>query len=130
MSKESALTKAERARLVVTNLPKLFPKNASMFVGGRKWTRDELVAFYKSHLAALDRKVARYAAYREAVAQEKTLAREANDVWIHLYSVMENEIGADGPTRLGMKRHRKPGPKTLEAKVAGVQKRAKKRASG
>jgi hypothetical protein len=27
-----------------------------------------------------------------------------------------------------MKKHKKPGPKALEAKLAGVQKRAKKRA--
>jgi len=31
--------------------------------------------------------------------------------------------------RFGMKEHKKPGPKTLESKLAGIQKRAKKRAS-
>jgi hypothetical protein len=66
------------------------------------------------------------------VRQEKALAKQANEMWLVLYDVARNAFGPQGPRKLGMKVHGKPGPKTIEAKAAGVAKRAsaRKKAGG
>jgi hypothetical protein len=130
MSKESGVTKVVRAENVATLLPKAFPKNVSLYVHGKKWTRDEVIAFFRSHVAAIREKASLYAQYRDAVRREKALAKQANAMWFVLYDIASNEFGQQGPRKLGMKLHGKPGPKTIEAKAAGVAKRAKKKAGG
>ena len=51
------------------------------------------------------------------------------DLYLTLHTVLGNLFGWENLPRFGMKQHKKPGPKTVEAKMAGVQKRAKKRAA-
>jgi hypothetical protein len=129
MSKESGVTKAERARQVIKGLKSVYPTNQKVILGGKAYMRDDVIALYRSHLAALDAKTARYGAYQQAVADERAIAAKTNDLWVTLYGVVLNLKGEPGLNALGMKRRRKPGPKKVEAKLAGVQKRAAKKRS-
>jgi hypothetical protein len=130
MSKESAITKAERARRVLRGLKQLFKDSPVLRVDGVPYRRAQIEALFRAHLAAIDEKAARYAAYRQAVAAERAIARKTNAMWIDLYVAVLGRFGRAKLPVLGMKLHRKPGPKTVAAKLAGVQKRAKKKRAG
>ena len=129
MSKESDLTKLTRASNLVTGLRKHFKPGEKLVVGGVQYTRDEIIALFEEHTAAIDDKRKRYAAYRAEVARERKLARRSLGLYLDLHAALGNHFGSVNLWRFGMKEHGKPGPKTLQSKVAGVQKRAKKRAS-
>jgi len=100
-----------------------------LVVGGVQYTRDEIIALFEEHTAAIDDKRKRYAAYRAEVARERKLARRSLGLYLDLHAALGNHFGSVNLWRFGMKEHGKPGPKTLQSKLAGVQKRAKKRAS-
>jgi hypothetical protein len=129
MSKESDLTKRTRAAGLVAGLRKHFKQGDRLVVGGVEYSRDEVIAIFEEHTTALDDKRARYAAYRAVVASERKLARRSRAMYTTLHTVLGNLFGWENLGRFGMKQHKKPGPKTVEAKLAGVRKRAKRRAS-
>lgn len=127
MSKESATTKLTRARNVVRGLRKLLKSREKMFVDGVLRGRAEIEGLFQSHIDALDEKKRRYAAYQQAVAAERAIARQTNAMWLQLYVAVRGQHGRPGLVTLGMKLHKKPGPKTTASKLAGVQKRAQRK---
>lgn len=129
MSKESDLTKLTMASGLVAGLKKSFKPSDKLIVGGVPYTRDEIIAIFEEHTVAIDDKRKKYAVYRGAVARERKLAKRSLGIYLTLHTVLGNLFGWDDLVRFGMKKHGKPGPKTVEAKLAGVQKRAKKRAA-
>jgi hypothetical protein len=127
MSKESATTKLTRARNVLRGLKKLLKPRGKMLVDGVPRSRGDMEALFQSHIDAIDAKARRYAAYQQAVAAERAIARKTNALWINLYLAVRGQHGLAGVSVLGMKPHKKPGPKTLASKLAGVQKRARRK---
>jgi hypothetical protein len=130
MSRIGAVTKAERARQVIDNLGKVFPPGAQVVLGGKAYLDDEVIAIFRAHLAAIDAKKKRYAEYQQAVAAEQALAKQTADLWQSLTNVVRVRLPATKLPVMGIKARKKPGPKTVAAKAAGVEKRAKKRRSG
>jgi hypothetical protein len=128
MSKESDLSKLTMASKLVAGLKKHFKPTDKLLVSGVEYSRDEVIAVFDEHTTALDEKRKRYASYRSAVARERALAKRSLALYLDLHTVLGNLFGWVNLVRFGMKEHKKPGPKTLDAKLAGVQKRAKKRA--
>ncbi len=129
MSKESTITKRAMASALVAGIKKSFAPTDRVVVDGVEYAWSEIIAVFDEHTAAIDEKQARYASYRAAVALERKLARRALHLYHVLHDVLRNRFGPHALPRFGMKPHGKPGPKTVEAKLAGVQKRAKKRAA-
>ncbi len=129
MSRIGAITKAERARQVTTNLDKAFDPGVKLVLGGKAYTHDEVKAIFQSHLAAIDAKKSRYAAYQQAVAQERALAKQTAELWQSLTNVVRVTMPATKLPVMGIRARKKPGPKTVAAKAAGVEKRAKKKRS-
>jgi hypothetical protein len=127
MSKESTVTKVQRARKVASGMKKLFKATDEMILAGKARTRDEVIDLFTSHVAALDERDRRYQAYLAAVAAERALAKQTNAVWLDLRTAVKSLRGAAQLPKLGMKPHRKPGPRTVASKLAGVQKRAAKK---
>jgi hypothetical protein len=129
MSKESTVTKQSRANSTVKGLRTLLGPNDKVRIAGDLYSRDEIIGAFERHKAAIALKRTRWAAYREAVALERELARTANRFWVGLRRWANGTRGDEDLATLGMRRDRKTGPTTLQSKVAGVQKRAKKRAA-
>jgi hypothetical protein len=129
MSKESSITKLARARKVILGLRKHFKAREVIRIEGKDLTREEVIGLFARHVAAIDAKRRRYDAYRRAVAEERELARAALDMWLGIHNTVSVKLGRRRLGDFGMRGHRKPGPKTTQAKLAGVQERAKKRAA-
>lgn len=127
MSKESTVTKRSRANSVAEGLRKLLAPGDEVRIHGVLHTRDEVIDAFERHKKALELKRVRWAAYRRAVAEERELARTANWFWVGLKQWANGLLSPEDILVLGMSKHRKTGPKTLRGKLAGVQKRAKKR---
>lgn len=129
MSKESAITKLARARKVIQGLRKHFKPRETVRVDGRDLTREQIIGLFTRHVAAIDAKRRRYDAYRRAVADEREVAKATLAMWYGIHNTVSAKLGRRNLGDFGMRQHKKPGPKTTQAKLAGVQKRAKKRAA-
>ncbi len=127
MSRIGAITKAERARQVMTSLGSVFPPGEKLVLGGKTYLQDEVIAIFRAHLAAIDAKKSRYAAYQQAVAEEQALAKQTGEMWQDLTGVVRIRMPKAKLPVMGIRARKKPGPKTVEAKAAGVEKRAKKK---
>ena len=127
MSRIGAITKSERARQVMTNLDKAFDPGEKVVLGGKTYLQDEVIAIFRAHLAAIDAKKSRYAAYQQAVAEEQALAKQTADLWQSLTNVVRIRTPKAKLPVMGIRARKKPGPKTVAAKAAGVEKRAKKK---
>jgi hypothetical protein len=130
MSKESTIQKVTMARGAIRGLKKRFGPNVVIVLWGKKWKRKDLVALLESHLAAIEEKRKRKAAYEASVAAEKALARRVLPLLLGLRRSVNITFGGGALAEFDMKRYGKPGPKTTAAKLAGVEKRAAKRAKG
>jgi len=128
MSKESSVTKLARAHAVVKGLKKAYGPGDRIVLDGVAHARDDLVDLFESQIAAILDKKLRYAEYRGAVKVEREVGKRARATWVSLHRATSAMKGAAELLVLGMKPRGKPGPKTLQAKLASVQKRAKKRA--
>jgi hypothetical protein len=127
MSRIGAITKAERARQVVKSLKTVFTSGDPVVLRGKTYSLDEVIGIFQAHLAAIDAKKARYAEYQAAVASEQALAKQTADLWQALTNVVRNQVPKTKLPVMGIRARKKPGPRTVEAKAAGVDKRAKKK---
>jgi hypothetical protein len=129
MPRESSVTKVSRAHNVARGLRKLLQPSDKVRINGVPYERDEIVDAFERHKAAIRRKSIRWAAYREAVAEERDLARTTNMMWVGLQRWANATRSHADIATLGMRPYRKTGPKTLQSKFAGAQKRASRRAA-
>ncbi len=129
MSKESAITKLARARNVIQGLRRHFKAREVIRVDGKDFTRAQIIRLFKRHEAAIDAKRRRYDAYLRAVADERALAKATLAMWYGIHNTVSAKLGRKNLPGFGMREHKKPGPKTVASKLAGVQKRAKRRAA-
>jgi hypothetical protein len=84
MPRESDVTKASRAHHATKGLRKLLGQNDEVRIGGVVHSRDEIIDAFERHKVAIRQKSIRWAAYKEAVAQERELARTTSALWVGL----------------------------------------------
>jgi hypothetical protein len=120
------LTKLEKLTIadnVLRGIPKRFAGVAKVRIGGVVYTPAKLAAVYERHVAALRKVDAARSAWRQAVAEERRLGKQAAVVTRYLKKHAFGHWGPEGCDDFSFPRPRKPGPKTVAAKLAGVQKR-------
>ena len=123
MPRVSKLTKRARATGIIAGLVKHF-LGASYSLGGKEYTRRQLVAEFQSHLDAIDEVDATRAALAAAVAKERKLARQVAALARYVKMSAESRFGLT-PTicaDFGWEVPKPPGPKTVKAKLEGAKK--------
>jgi hypothetical protein len=100
-------------------------------VGGKRYTPRELAAVYQAHLDAIHEVTVALAAYTAAVRKERSLGRRARSLTLLLKTTVSVEFGPDPGAwaAFGWALPKKPGPKTVAAKLQGVRKREAARAA-
>lgn len=127
MPVQSKLEKMTTARNVIAGLKKRFGSVPFMMVSGKKYKPAEVIAFYERHLAAIEDVRKKWAAWQLALRAERAMRKPAIAMTLGLKASVSNRFGFDAYADFGWSRPKKPGPKTVQAKLAGVEKRAKKR---
>ncbi len=125
------LTKIEKlttARNVVQGLKKRYEPGAVLRMLGADYARDDLIALFEEQIEAIKAVDAARAAWQEAILRERALRRRTRRAAVLLRSKAYDDFGAPGSRDFGWDPPKPPGPKTLASKMAGVEKRAKKRA--
>jgi hypothetical protein len=123
MPKVSKVTKRSRATSIIAGVIKHFSA-ASYTLGGKAFTPKQLVAAFQSHVDAIDEVDATRAALAAAVARERELARRMTALTRYMKMAVEARFGllhkiyAD----FGWEVPKRPGPKTVEAKLEGATK--------
>ena len=92
MPRVSKLTKRARATGIIAGLVKHF-LGASYSLGGKEYTRRQLVAEFQSHLDAIDEVDATRAALAAAVAKERKLARQVAALARYVKMSAESRFG-------------------------------------
>jgi hypothetical protein len=124
------MEKLAQARNALCGVAKHLPDD-SIIVGSQRYTSEEVMAFFQSHLDALDAVEKAHAAFAQAVRTETQLAAQAKRVAAALKSRILSDHGPK-PTVLGdfgWEAPKKTGPKTTKGKLAGVEKRREKSAA-
>jgi hypothetical protein len=124
MPKQSKGTKAMRAFHVIAGVKKHFPRQGALMVGGTPYTPEQLVRFFQAHIDAIDAVDAAHADVLAAITRERDVARQVRKLTHLLKYVVAVMLGEDPSTwaDFGWEPPKKPGPKTLEAKVRGAER--------
>ena len=133
MPKKSQLTKRTAAAGVIAGLEKRWHAGARIRVHGKDYSREELVALFRSQIEALEAIRLARIALSVAVASERGIARQVQSRMANLRDAVTMAFGSppDVLADFGWKAPRKPGPKTVAAKRAGAEKlRATRKARG
>jgi hypothetical protein len=125
MPRATKVDKHMQAKSLLRGLGKHFPKEGKHKVGGKPRSRGELVALVQAHLDAMHEVDVARAAFRASVAKERALAKRVKAATGPIRDYVRNAFGPDLAVLadFGLKIAKKPGPKTVAAKLAGVQKR-------
>jgi len=121
MPRVSKLTKRARATGIIAGIVKHFVE-ASHFLGGKEYSRRELVAEFQSHIAAIDEVDAKRAALAAAVEKERKLGRQTAALARYVKMMASSRFGLT-PTicaDFGWEVPKLPGPKTVKAKLEGA----------
>ena len=127
MTVQARLEKVTAATDVVAGVKKHLAKRAFVWVAGKKLTPAAVIAMYEKQLAAIEAVRQAHGRYKLALAAEKRLRRPMQAFTVSLKGMVMNELGPANARDFGWKAPGKPGPKTVEAKLAGVEKRAARR---
>jgi len=130
MPVQARLEKVTTANDVIKGVRRRLMHMPVIPLGGRKLTPDALVALYEAQLAAIERVRQAWSAYQQALFEERRLRKPMQAMTVHVKNAVMMELGPDGYPDFGWKTPKKPGPKTVKAKLAGVQKRAAKKRRG
>ena len=130
MTVQARLEKLINARDVIGGVRRRLGKRAALWVAGKKLTPNAVIAVYEEQLAAMEAVRQAHIAYELALAAERKLRRPVQTFTLDLKATVRNELGLAAYRDFGWKLPRKPGPKTLASKLAGVQKRAAKKRRG
>ncbi|MDP9003020.1 MAG: hypothetical protein M3O46_23250 [Myxococcota bacterium] len=124
MPKLGTVTKRARATSVIRGVTKHFVRGKRYLIGGKQYTPEDLVGIFQSHIDAIDDVGAAHAAVQVAVAKERQIARHAHALMLKLKGVVEHELGPtnDIYAAFGWTMPKKPGPKTVKAKLEGAEK--------
>jgi hypothetical protein len=123
------VNKVAQALDVIAGLEKRFTAKKRYAVGGKLRTRRQLVALYQSQIDALTEVDRLRAQLRGALAKERAIAEQVAETTADLKLVVMTLYGHNVSSwgDFGWKLHKKPGPKTAQAKAEGVRKRAERR---
>jgi hypothetical protein len=127
MPVQSKIEKITTAGDVITGVKKRYAGVKTVTVWGKVYTPDEIIAFYEKHLAAIDDVLVKRIAWEVALELERKMRKPAIAMTLGLKTDVHNRFGRNAFADFGWKRPKKPGPKTVKGKLAGVQKRAAKR---
>jgi hypothetical protein len=122
---QSKLEKISIAQNVIRGIKKTLAPGEKRSIGGVVYTREELIARYEDHLAKLEAIRQAWAAWQEALAAERSLRKPMTDLTYHLKQTVHGRWGVRRFGDFGWEVPKKPGPKTVKAKLAGVEKRRK-----
>ena len=127
MPVQSKIEKTTTARDVITGVKKRYAGVKTVTVWGKVYTPDEVIAFYEEHLAAIDDVRLKRIAWEVALEVERKMRKPALAMTKGLKTEVYSRFGRNAFGDFGWKRPKKPGPKTVKGKLAGVEKRAAKR---
>jgi hypothetical protein len=130
MAIQSRIEKLTTARDVSQGVSKLLADRDVLTVAGKAVTPAEILARYQAQMAAMDRVRETWVVYKTALAAEKRMRRPMQKLTVDLKQTVWVELGPEKFPAFGWKKPKKPGPKTVASKLAGVQKRAAKKRSG
>jgi hypothetical protein len=130
MARKSKADQHTRAAALLAGVRKHFEPKKAYVVAGTRYTGRQLVDVLEQHLRALAAVRAARAVLAEAVAEERRRGGPAAALARSLKRWVEGHFGADPALHadFGLALPKKRGPKTVEAKLRGVQKRAAKAA--
>jgi hypothetical protein len=125
MPRISKVNKLTRANSIISGLSKHFALRTRRRIAGKRYSQREMVAVFQAHLDAIRGVDAARIALSVAVKKEQALARRVKALTEELRSFIANEYGErpDVLADFGWRLPRKPGPQTVAAKLAGVEKR-------
>ncbi|HEV3189179.1 MAG TPA: hypothetical protein VGY54_01710 [Polyangiaceae bacterium] len=124
MPRLSKTAKQARAASILQGLAKHFALRSSYELGGKVYTREALAGVFQAHADAVRAVDAAHAAVAVAVAKERALAKKV----VHLTRMLKLAVDAEfGPAprvwaEFGWEVPKKPGPKTVKAKLEGAEK--------
>jgi hypothetical protein len=132
MAKQSQTQKRIDAANLVAGIQKHCARNQTYWISGKSYSYEEYVAFFQAQVDALDAITSARSALMGAVAKERAVAKKVGKELPLLRTVLAHQFGAAVLLAdFGIKPRKKPGPKTVAAKVAGVLKaRATREARG
>ena len=125
MPRISKIEKRAAATNVTSGLGSSLMKRMRYLIGGKTYSRRELVAVFRAHIDAIDDVDRARATLADKVRKEKEASKQAKAIARMLKLKILGHFGAS-PTALGAfgwSVPKKPGPKTIAAKAAGVNKR-------
>jgi hypothetical protein len=126
MPVQTTIEKITNAQDVIRGVKKHFAKAKVVSVWGKSYAPAEIVAFYEGQLAAIEGVRLAYIAWQEALDVERKLRKPAIAMTRGLKNVVWSQRGVNAFGDFGWPRPKKPGPKTIKSKLAGVEKRRKK----
>jgi hypothetical protein len=123
MPKVSKLTKRSRATGIIAGVRKHFG-GASYDLGGRTYTPKQLVAEFQSQIDAIDEVDATRSTLAAAIAKERALARRIAALGRYLKMAVDATFGPSPEVfaDFGWDVPKRPGPKTVQAKLEGARK--------
>lgn len=125
MPVQSRIEKLTTAQDVIDGVRKRFTPGKVYVVAGKRYTTEQIVAMYQTQLAALEAVRQAWIAWQEALADERKLRRPMVRFTVDLKRVVHGHWGLGAFGDFGWQPPKKPGPKTVKAKLAGVEKRRK-----
>lgn len=127
MPVQSKLEKVTDARNVIAGIKKRLLGDRNVILEGDRYTPRQVLRMYEAQLAAIARVSTAWAAYQEALRAEKALRVPMRRTTVSLKRYVQIWHGPAGCADFRWEMPKKTGPKTVAGKLAGVQKRAKKR---
>jgi hypothetical protein len=125
MPVQSRIEKLTTAQDVISGVKKRFTPGRSYMVAGKSYTTEQIIACYEAQLAALEAVRLAYIAWQVALHDERKLRKPTIRFTVDLKTVVQSNWGTSAFGDFGWKAPKKPGPKTVKAKLAGVEKRRK-----
>jgi hypothetical protein len=127
MPVQSVIEKVTTAQSAIEGIGKRFSPSVTYFVGGREYTKAQMIALYEEQLAAIADVRDKYIAWQGALARERKLRTPVREFTVQLKTTVHSKLGTRAFPDFGWTVPRKPGPKSVKAKLAGVEKRRKNR---
>jgi hypothetical protein len=124
MPKISKLVKRESAIQIIGGLEKYYRGQTAIYVGGKKYTQPQLISLFRSLVDAIDEVNALQASVVAAVARERNVASTVRELTRLLKITVDAGFGFS-PIEcgdFGWTMPKKPGPKTVQAKLEGARK--------
>jgi len=124
MPKTSQLQRRTRAANVVAGIQKRLPRDETYSLNGKAYSHEELAAFFQAQVDALDAIRSARAVLASAVAKERAVSRRVTARVPSFRDLIAQRFGMrpDALSDFGWTVPKKPGPKTVAGKLAGVEK--------